>query len=94
MPPLEAARRVKILFFGMLIMYGEGFFTTRDFYGYRDWPQSNAEVTRRRGRSTFPSFHGAAQRGAACNDKQYSLSFFKARRGVWRGRTFRPILYK
>ena len=63
--PLEAARRVKILFFGMLIMYGEGFFTTRDFSGYRDWPQSNAEITRRRGRSTFPSVHCAARPSAA-----------------------------
>ena len=43
MAPLGAVRRVKILFWGMLIVHGEGFFTTRDSSGYRDWPQSNAE---------------------------------------------------
>ena len=49
-------------------MHGGEIFTTRDCSGYRDWPQSNPEETRRRERLTFPSFisrHGAARRGAA-----------------------------
>ena len=80
--PLRAARRVKILFFGILILHGRGVFTTRDSTGYYDWPQSNAEKMRRRERNFSQlSFRGAAC--SPCNDKHYGLSFYKARRSVW-----------
>ena len=76
--PLEAARRVKILFFGMLIMHGGEFFTTRDSSGYRDWPQSKPKKRRAVKDKLFPAFisrRGAAWRSSQCipcNDKQYS----------------------
>ena len=99
MATLGAARRMKIIFLGMLIMHGGEFLATRDSSRYRDWPKSNAKKTRRRERYTFSSFlfaalHDTARRSlqfSPCNDKQYSLSFLKhgaARRSVWWGRTY------
>ena len=78
----------------------EGSFTTRDSSGYRDWPQSNVEKLGAVKDKLFPAF--ISRRSAAqlavypCNDKQYSLSVFKAqrstaRRGVWWGRTLSVI---
>ena len=57
--PLGAARRVEIVFFGMMTIHGGEFFTTRDSSGYRDWPQSNAEKT------AFISRRGTARRSEA-----------------------------
>ena len=51
----------------MLIMHGGSFFATHDSSGYCDEPQSNTEKTRRSERKTFPSFHFAVRRGAACS---------------------------
>ena len=97
----RAARRVKILFFRMLIMHGGFFVATGNSSGYCDWPQSNAEKRGAVKDKLFPAFisrRSAAQRGEAqrslqcspCYDKQYSLSFLTcsaARRGAAR----RPV---
>ena len=91
--PLGAAQRVRILFFGILIMHGGEFFYDTWLF----WLSWLATMQRQKNAAPWKmnfsqlSFRGAAVHkgrpylitiGLTCWSWRYSLSFFKARRGA------------
>ena len=96
--PQRAARRVKILFFWMLIMHGRFFLqhvtVLAIVIGHRATPKKRGAVKDK----LFPAFisrRGSERRSLQCSpyyDKQYSPCFFTARRSAASGGAV-PVLW-